>query len=507
MGRPEAGGRGPRGGGRRPREERSEGRRRPRPPGRAARWLRAAACAFALSLPLALAGACGERGTAADARGGGNEAAAEAGAAAPDTALARLLTELQPVVERAAGLEARREPRLAVATRARLQAFLAEQLEEQLPPERAEPLVAAYARFGLVPDTLDLIALLRSLYEEQVVGFYDPASDTLFVVEGVPEGQMEMVLAHELVHALQDQHVNLDSLTRALREHNDRATAAHAAIEGQATLAMLEWQMERLTGRPADVTRLPPLAERLAEMELGALGGEAGLPALGAAPRVIRETLIFPYVGGLGYVQALWRTHPDRPAPFGARLPASTREVMQAGSAPGSPPRPVELAFPGSLPPGWEEAHGDVLGALETRILLEERLGDAARARSVAGRWLGDRYRLLRGPEGEALVWATVWEGEAEADRAAAVLEAAWADRYGGPGRPAGDAAANGGPAAAGRSVRVARLALAGHPGVLLLDLPPGLEVDEGWPAARAEAGAWPEPGRVPERVGATAPR
>lgn len=419
--------------------------------------------------------ACGERGTAAHT-------------VLPDTTLARMVAELQSDVERVSGLRALREPRIARADRARLQAYLTDQLREQLPRQRAERLVATYARFGLMPDTLDLVALLAGLYEEQVLGFYDPVTDTLYVVDRVPSGQLEMVLAHELVHALQDQHVDLDSLTQALRDHNDRATAAHAAIEGQATLAMLEWQLQRMTGRQADIASMPGLAERLEEMDLASLGGEAGLPGLAGAPRVVRETLIFPYLGGLLYVQALWRARPERPAPFGEHLPRSTRQVLWPDRALGADAEPTELRFAESPPPGWEEVHSDVLGALEMRILLEEHLEDPPLAREVAAGWAGDRYRLLRGPEGEALIWATLWEREAEAERFARAARSAWERRYGSGATVQGGGSAGGTPAEGERRVQVLRFSAAGgRPAVLVLDLPARLEVDERWGPARFE--------------------
>lgn len=149
-----------------------------------------------------------------------------------DTALERMARELVPTVERAAGVEFRRPPRLTRAGRATLERFLSRQLAEDLPPEqaRAWALQAAYAHFGLIPDTLNLRVLVRDLYLEQVVEYYDPAADTLFVWEEVSEGEPRTVLVHEMVHALQDQHTDLDSVTEAWTVLNDPGMAARAAI-------------------------------------------------------------------------------------------------------------------------------------------------------------------------------------------------------------------------------------------------------------------------------------
>ncbi len=113
--------------------------------------------------------------------------------------------ELQGDVERLSGLPAREPLKLGVRSQESLEVYLKQELEEQFAGDRIRNLVRVYARLGLVPESLDLEPLLSRLLLEQVVGFYDPASDTLFVVEGVSADQADAVLVHEMVHALQDQ--------------------------------------------------------------------------------------------------------------------------------------------------------------------------------------------------------------------------------------------------------------------------------------------------------------
>ncbi|MGB5302361.1 MAG: hypothetical protein WBP17_04320, partial [Gemmatimonadota bacterium] len=195
------------------------------------------------------------------------------------------------------GLLARGPIQLATRSREDLEAFLVAQMAEQMPPDRLEAVVRTYARLGLVPETIDLEPLLRSLLLEQVVGYYDPARDTLYVVDRVDESQIEPVLLHEIVHALQDQYVDLDSLMKANQGANDRGTAAQAAMEGHATFAMLEWQLAAMMGGSADLTTLPGLDALLGDDPLAAAGIE--MPVLAEVPTVIRESLLFPYLGGL----------------------------------------------------------------------------------------------------------------------------------------------------------------------------------------------------------------
>ncbi len=410
--------------------------------------------------------------------------ASDGDAVEADTVLERMADEAIPRVEASAGLEFRRPPRLARSDRDRLESFLASELEDQLPPERAEATAAAYARLGLLPDTVDLRALMRSLYLEQVVGYFSPKADTLFVREGVEGETLEPVLVHELVHALQDQHMDLDSLMEARRGSNDALTAALAALEGHATYVMIEDALRRRTGGDVDLQALD-VGALLGRLDLAEM---AGAPALSAAPRVIRESLVFPYTGGLIFVQDVWRTREGRPAPLGPDTPASTEQILHPGRYLGEGrDAPTDVSYAEGPPDGWREVHADGLGEFETRLFLEEFLADSARARRAAAGWDGDRYRLLRGDDGdEALVWASVWDSAEEADEFAAAAARAFRSRYGrgpedgdGSGRadgtgPAGGDAGGAGPAAMERELEVRRGTVGGRPVVVVADLAPG---------------------------------
>lgn len=397
----------------------------------------------------------------------------------PDTSLARLVAEIQPSVERSAGMRATAPLDVAATDEARLRDYLESQITTQLTPAEAEAITRTYARLGLVPDTLDLRGLLLALLQEQVVGYYDPRTDTLFVHDRVGMEQLEPVLAHELVHALQDQRLPLDSLGDALSEKNDASTASQAAIEGHATFAMMEWQFGSMMGTEADLTTLPDLGPMLENLDLSALGDVGPVEVLSGAPRVVREGLIFPYVGGLVFLQRAWKELPDRPLPFGDALPASTEQVLHVDRWLAAD-EPTTVRFPDGPPPGWTIVHERDLGELETRIFLAEHLGDEERARSAAAGWDGDAYRLLEGEAGEALVWVSVWDSEADAKEFAEAAASAWARRYGG----------------SAERVRVERGSIAGRPAVTVLDAPPAARLPDA--VARVELWGGAGPGTPP---------
>lgn len=337
--------------------------------------------------------------------------------------------ELLPEVEHLSGLPAREALRLGVRSRADLEAFLEDELEEQFTGERMRNVVRAYARFGLVPDTLDLEPLLSRLLLEQVAGFYDPASDTLFVVEGISDELVDGVLVHEMVHALQDQYVDLDSLVEATRRHNDRGMAVQAAVEGHATFVMYEWMLGQMTGGSVDLSRMPRLSESLDSEALASAGVE--MPELQQAPAVIREQLLFPYVSGLDFIQVRWAGSDGRVPPLGDALPVTTEQVLHPerwGAPEVAAPAPLE--FVAAASGAWTEGYTDGLGEVDTRILLREFLADRDRADGAAAGWDGDVYRLLDGPDGEVLVWVSRWDTESEATEFARAMERVLDARY-----------------------------------------------------------------------------
>jgi hypothetical protein len=336
-----------------------------------------------------------------------------------DPALKSRVAELLPELVEKAGMDLVRPVRVERRSRRQLEGYLMAKLDQELPPERARNMSRSYALLGLVDPGLDLRELFLSVYSEQVAGFYDPDSTALFVMDDMPVELLEPILIHELVHAVQDQTVSLDSLT-AQGRGNDRQAAAQAAIEGHATLVMLEYMLEKLQGRPVDLSTLPDVSQVLGPA-LEGMGGQ--YPALASAPVIVQESLLFPYLKGASFVAELWQARPGRPAPFDRYLPQSTQQILDPSRLLGPEPHwPTELDV---LPDdGYRVRYQNTLGQMETGVLLEEHLGPGSRA--LAQGWGGDRYLLLEDPSGgEVLLWLSVWDSETEQDRFAAGLEGA----------------------------------------------------------------------------------
>ncbi|HEY7611998.1 MAG TPA: hypothetical protein VH764_03305 [Gemmatimonadales bacterium] len=315
--------------------------------------------------------------------------------------LARLVDSLRVPVEQATGLQFTSPPRSAMRSRDQVRAYLIRKLDEELPPKRLHGLETTYRLFGLLPDTLQLRPLLIDLYTEQVAGFYDPDSAMLFGVEGADRTQLSLVLAHELIHALQGQHLRLDSILNA-RDNNDRLSASQAILEGQATLASLD-----VLAPGHHVAQNPQFWEMYREQ---VRQQQSSMPVFRRAPLVLRETLIFPYLQGAEFMH-WWKKGGRAPMPSGAQMPVSTEQVLH-------PERyargdvPVPIVFPAEAGVEYE----DVLGESEIRVILAMLAGSDEVQTVLPIGWGGDRYRLYRSARGPALVWYLVWDDRRSAE-------------------------------------------------------------------------------------------
>jgi hypothetical protein len=326
--------------------------------------------------------------------------------------------EIAPEVAQVRGLSVRS----AVPTRLRDEAGAREDFRESIAEEwdaHAEGMERAYKRFGLIPEELDLESYLPEFFGGEVAGYYQPRTGALTVVESAHQdadpGERTFVLAHELVHALQDQHFDLEAMDEARRERSDAAFALQSVIEGDATLAAVDHLLS-MQGVPTTLAdpalrtlygASAPLVERFSGED------EEDTERLREAPAVLRRGLLFPYLGGATFVarvrvdygwagvNALYNDPPE-----------SSEQVLHPERYVDSRDRPVRISL-AAAPAGFEPVFEETLGMFDLQTLLIEFLGDSSA--SAADGWDGDRYVLWRTPAGEALGFVSVWDRESQA--------------------------------------------------------------------------------------------
>jgi hypothetical protein len=277
--------------------------------------------------------------------------------------------------------------------------YLGEVLDDEYPEARARADARLLEAFGLVPRGTDLRAVRRRLLEANVAGFYDdrPGRKRLYAVSEDRRltAANQLVLSHELRHALQDQHLDTHhALPPSVGDFDDRRLAFMSLLEGDATLVMERFLLRRLGEDASRQTGDLPWPMK-AEPDV---------------PQVLHDQMVLPYVAGRGFARALWQRG------GGAALkaawdtpPASTEQVLHPEKyVAREAARAVEVSY---APPGGKIVAEGVLGEALMRTLL----GETAPADAAAG-WGGDRYRLWDVGGGTLLVWRTAWDRAADAE-------------------------------------------------------------------------------------------
>jgi hypothetical protein len=281
-------------------------------------------------------------------------------------------------VERLRGLEFERPVRPLFLDRdAALE--LVQRISRSGYPDRERQIDAAGLKLlGLLRPATDLGAAIESVGEEQVLGFYDDRSRRLVVIRdpGATRPLLEITLAHELVHALEDQRFGL-STDEGLPE--DSALAEAALAEGTATALMVDY------------------ADRY--LSLGDVLGLVNLPEQGTLPPFLEKLLLFPYVEGERFV-AEFRDAGGKwgavDAIFRLRRPRSAEQILHPRryAADERPARVRVPALAGALGRGWQRLRATALGEYDLRLLFD--LVGGTRPAGAAEGWAGGRYELWR---------------------------------------------------------------------------------------------------------------
>jgi hypothetical protein len=221
---------------------------------------------------------------------------ARPGVASGETSTAQwaraLAQEIAPRVEEIRGLRFRRPVSVELVDAESARAHFQRRAAKMWPEHEVRLDQRVYAQLGLLPAGTDLLKSLLDLLAEQAWGYYDPDSDTFFVLENSPPETAPLLMAHELTHALDDQHHQIDSMLDQVREDDDRATALSAVVEGSGTLVMTAFMLEEI--RAGRMKR--DVLEHFQESDAGRA------ETLRAAPAFLRRSLLAPYLLGLGFL-------------------------------------------------------------------------------------------------------------------------------------------------------------------------------------------------------------
>lgn len=303
-------------------------------------------------------------------------------------------------------LEILRPVKSGAQSRAEIERMLVRNLDKQSTPAELHASDLALKKLGLVPADFVMRAFLIALLTEQVAGYYEPETQEFYLADWIDLDGQQPVMAHELTHALQDQHFNLRRFEKWPKGDSDAELAAHALIEGDATLVMTFYVMRDL--------------KRIAAMMKSIKAETGSSEKIERAPRALRESLLFPYKQGIDWASQVYKRGgwPLISAAY-KDLPQSTEQILHPEKY-FAREAPVKVNLPELAPllgKGWTRLDTDVNGEWSYFQILDEFLRSERESQQAAAGWGGDRFALYenRATGQVLLAQLTVWDTEADA--------------------------------------------------------------------------------------------
>ncbi len=282
-------------------------------------------------------------------------------------------------------------------SREEIRAYVIREMDEEKKPAERYAEARSAEAFGLIPKGFDLDNFMIDLLTEQIAGLYDPKAREFYIADWIPLDDQRMVMAHELTHALQDQHFQIEAWEKAARPNDDAELARTAVLEGSAMAAMVDYL---LNGTGHSVEDLPAIDPSVFA------GDMSKSPKLQEAPQFLKDAMIFPYFGGLTFSTAILKQGGwvGLSAVF-AKPPLSTQQILHPALYK-SGKGPVQVAIPSFeklLGPDWTKIDENVMGEFGWKEILKQFLGEQS-ATPLAAAWSGDRYALYEQKQTKRLI-------------------------------------------------------------------------------------------------------
>lgn len=233
-------------------------------------------------------------------------------------------------------LPIKHEVKRKLTTREAVEKYLVEKMNDDKDAKRMERSEIVLKKFGLLDRDFQLRPFLLQLLTEQIEAYYDSKTKTVNLLDWATPDTQKPVLAHELTHALQDQHVDLDKweddtsedVSRNVKEDNEHIqsdesdTAREAVLEGQAMAVYLDYA---LAPSGKSLLTAPDIVDNVADTS-----DTSDSPVLARAPLVLKESILFPYQDGLKFEQTVLKDEGPAGAFAGVldHPPNSSYEIM-----------------------------------------------------------------------------------------------------------------------------------------------------------------------------------
>jgi hypothetical protein len=328
--------------------------------------------------------------------------------------IAAQMDEIEQQVIRIRGLQPRFSLRRELLTTSQLHQKVIDDFLKDYTPAEVEKDVTTLSLFGLLPRNFDLYTLLRDLYTEQIAGFYDDETKTMYVIQDEAfRGPQRSTYAHEYTHALQDQTFDfrggLKMTDETCEQQSEYCAAVQSLIEGDASLTEQFWLLNAAS--PEDRQQIQEFYQNYQS------------PVFDTSPEFLQQDFLFPYRQGLDFVLALYQK--GRWSAINAAFekpPVSTEQILHPEKYPNDAPLEVNVPDLSPVLTGYELYDEGEIGEWYFYLILAYgekqawRLSESIAAQAAAG-WGGDVYQVWRNPQnGETLLLVNIrWDSENDA--------------------------------------------------------------------------------------------
>jgi len=294
-----------------------------------------------------------------------------------------------------------------VLTDAQLRDRVEEQFKKDNPRADVDAQDDILTSLGLLKPSDDLFDILLSLHTEQVAGFYDTKTKKLVVGGDAknPTPLDRVLLAHEYVHAVTDQHFDLTRLDRLQDQRKDDEILAYLSlVEGDATVMMGEYAQKYLTpSEQRDYISASTAAPRAKFDE---------------SPAWLQRALIFPYDEGSQFVQTVLEQGGIKALNDAyVNPPTSTEQILHTSKYLSRRDEPTDVAMPDltkAMGSGWHGLPGGEMGEFDLQVIIDQFLSRSDAERAASG-WDGGGYVAAEASGGAVVAVLTVWDSESEA--------------------------------------------------------------------------------------------
>jgi hypothetical protein len=391
-------------------------------------------------------------------------------AAGPDAArraeILKIVDALRLDAARIRGLPWKQEVPADLISRQQLRINLEEMIKEEMKPEEYERDLRMLRRLGLLREDEDPIQIQLKFLEQGIAGYFNPKTKRFYVIDGLTGDGQRPTILHELVHALEDQYIDLEKSQKALEKDGDRLFAFKCVVEGSAEHARRQYEKEN-----PEIARLSAREQQTSQSAGEMKSILKTVPALLILPTLLQYQTGPAFVGravGEDYVKGMERLYGD--------APLSQEQVLHPGkylaSSRDLPRRmewPTDIAT--TLGEGWKGHEAMPMGQLDLALWLDRWFGETngkldfrlmgqgrfwTKPTQVASQgWDGMWMQVFdKGDKTIGYALASAWDSNDDAREAAEAIETALRKQYGkafasdgwkdGDGRPVADGGGDG---------------------------------------------------------------